>query len=283
VFGPLPDKPRITLDVTDKGSAGAFMGEDGTLKLDVKLLRANLAASSVSSFPELSGRSDSERVVFLQELRRQIRMTAGVITANIEPDGLGGFKSVGSLAEPAKVGEKVGDYSKLLGLAEQVMPADVQYFGTLLFVVAHEMGHDTLGHYSKDPGCEDRELQADHFAALLLGESFLALSAKVVALQRDLSANAPVFGLWYLDREALRRYSGFSVFLDKGYEFSRFSSNGSCYPTSDRRLAATRAVLDEIVKNDATAVIERLQKLKDREAILHEGFTRRLAMLGIIQ
>lgn len=133
-------------------------------------------------------------------------MTAGVITANIEPDRLGGFKSVGSLAEPPKV----GDYSKLLGLAEQVMPADVQYFGTLLFVVAHEMGHAALGHFSKDPGCEDRELQADHFAALLLGESFLALSAKVIALQRGdvLSENPPVYGLWYLDREALRRYSG---------------------------------------------------------------------------
>lgn len=63
VFGPLPDKPWITLDAIDKGSAGAFVDADRTLTLDIKLLRANLAASIISSFPELSERSDSERVV----------------------------------------------------------------------------------------------------------------------------------------------------------------------------------------------------------------------------
>ena len=277
-FGPLPDRPHLTLDLIDKGSAGAYMDSNGTLTFDVKLLRANLAASITSAFPELSSSTDSEKVAVVEDLRRKIRMAVGVNLLDLKPNEPGGFR--GSLADLPKLNE----YEELLDLAQQVMPSDVQYFGTLLFVVAHEMGHIALDHFSKkNVECDDLELQADHFAALLLGESFIALSAKVVTFQRvGVGGGGSSYPMWFLDREALDRYTGFSVFLDKGYEFSKFTGSSTCkYPSPERRLAATRLVLNEIVKSDGDAVIKRIQKRKDIETVLKKSFASRLSFLGI--
>jgi ankyrin repeat protein len=282
-FGPLPENPKMTLDLIDRGSAGAYMDSDGTLTFDVKLIRANLAASIISAFPELSSDSDIERVAYIEELRRKIRLIAGVNTLEIKPTEPGGF--TGSFPNPSDL-SKLGEYEQLLELAAQVMPSDVQYFGTLLFVVAHEMGHAALNHFSKtDVDCADLELQADHFAALLLGESFIALSAKVISVQWGGLGLGTNHGspMWFLDREALDRYTGFSVFLDKGYEFSKFTGSSTCtYPSPERRLAATRSVLNQIVKSDAERIISRIQKRKDFEAVLRASFAERFSFLGML-
>jgi hypothetical protein len=282
-----------SVELRDDGSAYAGslppsdQGRAGTIYVDVKLLKANMAASIVHSFPELSSSSDINRLQRVRELQRQIRNHFGV-NLRIASNGPGSFEF--QLSNPNDLPnalQQMSAYTELLDLAQQVKPTETQYYGTLLFVLAHELGHLALGHHqmieASPDDCDLRkriELQADQFSALLLGTSFIALSVNVLPVE--------MVGLgkrnWrFLDSEMLERYIGYSLFLGKAYERLDLKSPHAdeCpYPAPDIRLQTTSLAVKSIRDREGDSVVDKIQRRQDIRDAFQSAFPRRFGLIS---
>lgn len=181
---PVNDNFPIKIDVIDGGLAGAETTPPATecgpgdstesqptqvtcITVDAKLLRADLVASLVQIRPELSRLTTEQQYESVQEQRRWLRDsiddTGGDPLLPINPDA--------GLPQP--------HFDPWPASGE----LETQYYGTILFLISHEFGHAALGHLlAPPPSCTDRELQADQFAAALVGESFVAQSVVFIGV-----------------------------------------------------------------------------------------------------
>ncbi len=284
-----------SVELRDDGSAyaGSFPSADktqpGAIYIDVKLLRANMAASSAGAFTQTTANSDLDRYEQLREVQRQVRNHTG-INVRIAPTGPGGFRvSLSNPTELASAFDQIAEYTELLDLDQQVKAAETQYYGTLLFIMAHELGHLALGHHqmieASPNDCDLRkriELQADQFSALLLGTSFIALSVNVLPMEME--------GLgrrnWrFLDSEMLQRYVGYTVFFGKAYErldLKNPQSNECPYPPAQIRSQTAGLAVKSIEDTEGDAIVNKVQRRQDLKDALRSAFPRRLGLVSDI-
>lgn len=150
----------------------------------------------------------------------------------------------------SKAGSMWGDFkdkddrwSKMLQLAQHSDAAQNIYVGTLMFIMAHEIGHFALGHHQHncDPSqCEGfsrDELDADNYAGYLLG-AWLAPKNAVDEMTAGLFRA--------LDPTHQERLSGFGTFFTDTYSRVGFvdPSQSSCrcaYPDPKLRIETAEA------------------------------------------
>jgi uncharacterized protein len=252
---PIDESQEIKVAIIDEGTAGAWTtppattcdSDDGSagdaanrvpvtcITVDAKLLQANFIASLVRARPELANSSSAQQYEAVETQLRWYRDSVDdAIAANI-------------LMNPYKTYPRP---------TKESWPSDfdmqTEYYGTLLFTMAHEHGHAALGHLiAKDPPpCEVREFQADHFASALVGESFVAQSVDSLG------------GMAFFSDDRLLEYAGWSTFFDQTYEYAGFLNNDkNClYPARELREAKTMAEFKLIADNDAKTYVDRIRR-----------------------
>jgi ankyrin repeat protein len=249
---PVNDNFPIKIDVIDGGLAGAQTTPPATecgpgdstesqptqvtcITVDAKLLRADLVASLVQIRPELSRLATERQYESVQEQRRWLR-------DSIDSTG---WDPLLPINPNAGLPQPHFDPWPATGELE------TQYYGTLLFLIAHEFGHAALGHLlAPPPSCTDRELQADQFAAALVGESFVAQS--VVSI-----------GVPFFSEDRLLQYAGWATFFNGTYEYLGLvnSPGQPCqYPDRDLRVQKTMTEFKLIASNDAPNFVAQLRQ-----------------------
>lgn len=282
-----------SIEITDNGSAyaGSYppnnQTNSGSIYIDAKILKANMGASVNNSFTELSSSSDVDRYHKVQELRRQIR-NRFIINSRIHRDGVGGFQiPLKNFDELTNVMEQTSAYLELLDLSQKVKEMETQYYGTILFIIAHELGHLALGHHeiiNKSPkDCELRkkiEIQADQFSALLLGTSFIVLSMDVIPVQHQVLGKK---NLRLLNIEMLNRYIGYSLFFDGAFERLNTQDKGEgCYPSPEDRLKINGLAVKLILDKQRDSLEEKVQQRQDLRDAFQSAFPKRLGLISVL-
>lgn len=272
---------KIALE--DSGTAEAYTLQTadrpaGTIVIDVKLLQAAVDSSVLNdgqlnfnapTIGELSEKITTDR--------RKIENLAYLSHVHLRKGMPGLLVSSDPQDNPRKMAR---DANELGGFAPKIFPAAVQYYGIVLFVVAHELGHVALGHGLRDVSCFDRETAADLFAASVLGESLAAMSIreKQVYFFNAPTKETSVVGEYLaLDPEDLASYTGFSLFFDRSYELAGFapSSQACVYPEPSKRLQSSQKAVDKIASSIGDSMIARLAERKDLQSFLDAGLIAR--------
>jgi hypothetical protein len=265
----------------------------GTIVIDVKLLQANIVAAITSSYRILQWELNrqpplSEQLHKILELRTRLENYAYLNHIRvIKASGgykLDGYKSIGMTERDA-----IHEVTQLPGIAQRVLPIGVKYYGTLLFTIAHELGHVALGHGVSQVRCPKRELDADTFAAYVLSEPLMAMSmydAPISPPNYTPSHSAVVTGHYLaMDTNSLKSYTGYSLFFGKSYEIAKFGpSTQSCiYPEPAERIRVAEAAVEAVrsAKEDVmvSSLREKLKKREDREAFLNSSLVARLKVI----
>lgn len=210
--------------------AKSFMNESGKLeiRIDVRVLQATFRGSLVAAiradeFGGSSQQDDSDDVLlanFLDFKKDVSKAKAGNMLGDL----------IGAMHSDDFDNDR---WFKMADFAEKGDQIQSRYVGTLMFLLAHELGHFVLNHYRE--GCDlskcdrfaERERQADKYAGILLG----ALLAPLGEFGED--SFFPFSNL-----------SGIDVFFNDAYGRIGFvdpkSSSCACpYPSpEERRLAA---------------------------------------------
>ncbi len=272
-----------TFKLEDSGTAAAYTVQTssnpaGAIFIDVKLLQAALESSVLNdgqinynapTVPELT-----EEIL---RYRREIENLAYLSHVQINKEQKGVLVSLSPNDKPKKV---TRDANHLASFAPKIFPAEVQYYGILLFVVAHELAHVALGHGLSEVPCSDRELAADSFAALVLGESLAAMSIRessVYFFDAPAKATVAVGEYLALDHNDLVSYTGFSLFFNKSYELAKFgpSFNSCVYPEPADRLRSSQETVERVALSIKDSTIARLAERKDLQAFLDAGLIAR--------
>jgi TPR repeat protein len=251
---PATVQAAVVIDNLNQPIAQGVVNEKGILeiRIDVHVLQATfrgslLAASkdsrilSLDSTPE-EKKSDDQLIVDFLEFKQQVAQ--------------------------AKAGSVFGDtfhgdhdrWSKMVDLADQSNDVQMTYVGTLMFIMAHELGHFALGHHHHDcdpSHCErfsQDELEADHYAGYLLG-------ALVAPKSSVFEMTLPVFSQ-LLDPSHQEKLTGFGTFFNDSYTRVGFVDPGKSLcncPYPDPKLRGTIAQsgqkealvrYDELLKTD---------------------------------
>lgn len=277
------DSTQVTLNNGGTAQAYALQNHDdpsGSIIVDLKLLQAAYWASMRENF----WRQDPENDV--PSAFRRIQHLSYLSHVRIDRKEFGWDSLISTDPTDKRSPRQLSrDMGQLGGFVPTVLPAGVQYTGILLFVIAHELGHIALGHGLKDIPCLDRELAADAFAASVLGESLVAMSIQEDAL---VFFNAPLKEAsnigYYLavDRQELRRYTGFSLFFDKSYEVVNFGPlPSSCtYPEPGQRLEVGTKTVEAIASLNEDAVIAGLVARPDLNSFLNGDLRFRNAVIS---
>jgi hypothetical protein len=171
---------------------------------------------------------------------------------------------VGSATFSLENAGSVAEYTDLVNVAQQLRPVEGRYYGALMFVIAHELAHIALGHLESAVPCHRRELEADGFAATLLGNTLLAMSATPLPVAfGDAVRPSGRAVLYQIDDDAYSRYTGSALFLTQAYELAHFPpSDQTCvYPTVQERSDLTDEILRRIKRDEMDAVTEKLERL----------------------
>ena len=248
------------LALIDSGTAQAYTVQSGSnasgnIAIDVKLLQANILASIASL------RQDEGKEVTLSGLledRRNIENLAVLDSVHLTSNRVGQYGM--SLSNSTAL----TNVMDLHNYAQKFEPIGVDYYGTLLFIIAHELGHVALGHGLNSKPCPQRELDADTFAAFVLSEPLMAMSVQAVNVS---FANLPTMNgnsIW-LDEEDLQSYTGFSLFFGKSYELANFGpSNSACvYPEPSQRLNASKSAIEKVRAEEEAQLLKAVRKRKD--------------------
>lgn len=139
--------------------------------------------------------------------------------------------STGKVKSLIKDAKNDSSIDNLVDFTIQSRYLEVEYFGTLMFMLAHEQGHYVLGHLDRDLNCAqkgDVELEADRYAAYLLAIIVqpIALSAENPDGDVHISVTVPDYA---------------ANFFDVAYRRAGFSTTvGKCeYPATERRKQQT--------------------------------------------
>ena len=252
----------------------------GAIAIDLKLIKAAFESSVLNdSHLNYNAHSRAELSDKLLSERRDIENLAYQSHVMTTTEGMILLTSQDRRGQRSSQ-EIAFDANHLTGFLGTILPAAVQYYGILLFIVAHELGHVALGHGIREIPCFERELDADRFAALVLGQSLAAMSIRVNALY---SLGTDVVGEYLaLDRSDLKSYTGFSLFFDKTYELAKFgpSSQACVYPESSQRLQQSEASVDSIASANEYPMIAKLSGSNNREAFLAAGLIARQRMIA---
>jgi hypothetical protein len=271
---------KLVLEDTGNAEAYTLQTDDdrsGTIVIDVKLIQANLVAAVTSNYhvlqwelnrqPPLSEQLD--KILALQNRLENYAYLNHIKVIKLNGGGykLDGYKSIGMSERDA-----VHEVTQLPGIAQRILPIGVPYYGTLLFVIAHELGHVALGHGLSRVACHQRELGADTFAAYLLSEPLMAMSMydRPISPPNYTPSHSAVVTGYSLEMNPndLKSYTGYSLFFDKSYEIAKFgpSSQSCVYPEPAERIRVAEAAVEAVRSANEEAMVSKLrEKLKNRD------------------
>jgi hypothetical protein len=288
---PLPESLNIKLRIIDetddmKGARVVQVGQGVELQVSRALLAANYRACLMTASRNLAAIanqiehddtptqtstevSEADALRAIDTIRLQTARynpSAGSILERIGE--VFGSKNVSSFAEMLNAKdmlsgkwdnlfERYGVEFLLIDEARVVSHMDKQFFGTILFALAHEMGHYTLGTMdSKSETPEDEkkeaELDADRFATFFLSETFMRYGVRRVSsgfnihmdLLRGTTTRTETGPSWFFfEPDYAEDCLGYATFFDKGYDLTFTSDNGpDWYPKAQERREASEKV-----------------------------------------
>ena len=238
---------RLELALGNYGSAICRVDAKGRLLVDSRVMFAMFSASL----------RESKRT----EIRRPLTTTTHEEDADSSVDLVNGFLGDVERVKAAKGGKALhdllnggSDLMEMDALSAAAERTNLIYTAAWLFVIAHEMGHVALGHFT-EPGVEkdcslftDRELDADRYAAIV-GATVTGGYAIFDAIGLE-------------DYPALDLARGYEVFLGLAYSRSGlgvFEPRGECaYPDPDSRIQAAREVVRKIIKQRGDEMMRQL-------------------------
>ena len=249
----------------------------GTIVIDAKLLSANLEASLRSLEKETGPVSPTRELAEISETRRQIENLGSESSVSVSSTAVGHMS-----IDPSQIGE-LGKVFDVLDYAQSIKPVSVEYYGTLLFVIAHELGHVALGHGINPVACPKRELAADSFAAYLLSEPVMAMSIQGIGIGTFLPSGMVQQNsvALILDDAELKSYTGYFLFFGKSYEIAKFGgSDQSCiYPDNAARTAVIESAIQVVRSVNEDKMIKKFAKCRDIQVFLNSGIVARMAVL----
>lgn len=282
-----------TIQLTNSGAASAGTIQTdiipaGGILIDVKLISAAFAAS-VQADDQIdttdSNPSIPKLFQVLEDDRQEIEQYVALADLKVKRDEQGRYD--GLVHESGKrVSRSISrEADQLTRFAPKIFPAAIQYYGILLFVVAHELGHITLGHGLKQVGCLERERAADKFAAILLSDALVGLS---ISLEPITHLNAPSRELTVIarylaiDRAQLSAYTGFFLFFGKSYELANFpaSTEGCIYPEPEERVKASVEVMQSFASAGQDRLLTKLAMRKNLQSFLDAGLVARYRIIA---
>lgn len=255
-FGPLPDHLDLKLEV-DKSIRGARVvpvgpsGEAGhyagLLRYSHRLLQADFRACLTSASRNLviiarslsnqaadatvpAEISEHEAVAALDSIRHD------AATRNPPGGSFLGFSGVADVLDARDVlqgnwqelMDRYGSQYILIEEATALRQMSNQYYGALMFALAHEMGHQALRTMNPPLDSDDNwkrkaELDADRFATFLLSEAFMSLGVRKLPFFSELNlrtgkARESGSGLFFLDPDYAEGCLGYGLFFSYGYD-----------------------------------------------------------------
>ena len=278
----LLDTSGTKILLEDSGSPEAYTIQStaspaGTIVIDAKLLSANLEASLRSLIKGTDPATPAQELAEISETRRQIENLGSESFVNVSSTTVGHMN-----IDPSQIGE-IGKVFDLLNYAQSIKPVSVQYYGTLLFVIAHELGHVALGHGINPVACPKRELDADSFAAYLLSEPVMGMSIQGIGIGSFLPTGMVQQNsvALMLDDDELKSYTGYFLFFGKSYEIAKFgASDQSCiYPDPAERTLVIESAIKVVRDANEDKMIKKLARRRDIRAFLNSGIVARMAIL----
>lgn len=317
----LPKRLDVSLDITNSGLPWAYF-QGGHVVIDTQVIAGSLAAAMIEM-----QRSQAEA-----NKQAKQQSDAELLRAGYEV-----IQRARAIKAKTLIGDLFGDdYLEAASLYEASKELELYFYGTLSFVLAHEMGHAAFGHSGQNCANADsrqqfliQESQADQYASLLLSESYMLLSintfnvigtgadmvkfivdvengslrwkgyvvvgtypaslpqvytqiiipeAGALAYQDDLRNSersdcclgVRTWTLAVIDPELLKRFAGYSVFLNKAYELSGFKNekNQCIYPSSKDRVSNAIAVQDYAIENFSDVPLNVYRERRSRDALL---------------
>ena len=230
----------------------SLVNEHGVIVIDAKVVQGvfrGVALKAMDAPTELTVASNSKQQIALLNL---IQSRNTFLAANPSPL-IGSTIDVINSIQPGRSSTEIAleIFSNRLELAGAIIiseKASKSYDDALGFIIAHEMGHRALEHYSRLSAGESQrglELEADKFGSLLL----------VLTRNRNVNPNNgfPVllpgasmhssFGGPWCFNEINHDPDGHEVFFNFGYDLAGFDSIGAIdpakYPSSTERAVAT--------------------------------------------
>jgi hypothetical protein len=170
-------------------------------------------------------------------------------------------------------------YFQMADLGNAMEVLEKQYLGTLLFALAHEMGHAAFGTVVKpdDAGEEwfrQSEIDADRFATSLLSNVFMVLGVQTMTISNGYNTG----NLYFLYKDYTEGFLGYGIFFDKGYEltYQRYPGyNPGYYPKPEARLAAAKEVFSVIFAADKPKIIAKFER-RQYWSVLTGGISKRI-------
>jgi hypothetical protein len=271
-FGKLPDQLDLKLEV-DNSIRGArvveFGPSQGLLRYSHRLLQADFRASLTSASQNLAtiAHSLNSQTVDLavpadvpeQEVIAALdRIRNDAATRNPPGGSLLGLGGIADVLDARDVlsgdwqhlMDRYGSQFVLIEEATALRQMSYQYYGALMFALAHEMGHQVLRTVDPPPDADDdwkinAELQADRFATFFLSEAFMSLGVRKLPFNtvwnlRTGKAKESAEGLFFLDPEYAEGCLGYGLFFSNGYEnIYGDAPLPSTYPDPEKRRLAS--------------------------------------------
>ena len=275
-------KAVVVVANLDKPIAQSVVNEKGILeiRIDVHVLQATFRGSLLSALKDHQAFSMDFTKPRASEIAREMRTDDRLIADYLDfKQRVVETKTGGILRDLMTHSDSPENdpWFKMIEMTEQ--SADVQntYTGTLMFLMAHEVGHFVLRHHQHScdsSRCElfsQDELEADRYAGYLLGAWLAPISAR-----DDMSMN--MFSM--LDENHFRKLVGFDTFFDDAYDRVGFvdPSQTLChctYPEPKTRQttaqAGQKAAVDhyeQLLKSDPAAA-QKTTPLVSREKSPH--------------
>jgi len=271
---PMPTKLKTNLYLTN-GKGGADVQGDGNsfrIDIDYALLESDFRASMINSLSAMT----------LARLRYKAKETGGNFTdttataEQVFSEFLEVKKEVNeykplTASDLLRGNMLVGmEYFNLADIGNAMLVLEKQYAGTLLFALAHEIGHIALGTVIKPDSADDKwtqasELDADRFSVLLLSNAFMVLGVQRIFVTSGQYGGFSGFGgyIYWMEKEYTEAFLGYGIFFDKGYEltYSRYPNfDKSPYPDAGTRLATAKDIFGSLYKSDRDKILEKFRR-----------------------
>lgn len=274
VFGrPIALAIDVHVIITNSGKPAAHIESNGDLSIDTKVAQAIYRAALLAGLDKedtffharqgkpRSPKEQLEAISQFFELKRQLEtaQTHGMVGDLYEASSMAFSEVRGRDSDMRKA-----SWFSVTDIAMKSQVAQNHYYGQMRFLIAHELGHSVLSHFTRirtispaDCGSiQALEFEADLYAAILY-----AVSTPELAIFEG----GPMAGFGMDAGESddpgmlgLGALSGFEDFFTYSYDFSGFmaqggGSTGCGYPDPDLRRKAVSAPYKAIRKTQSEA------------------------------
>jgi hypothetical protein len=305
-FGPLPDHLDLKLDVNNsiRGAQVVPVGPSreaghypGLLRYSHRLLQADFRACLTSASRNLviiahrlSGQAvdatipaeipEQETIAALDSIRHD------AATRNPPGSSFLGFSGVADVLDARDVlsgnwqdlMDRYGSQCILIEEATALRQMSNQYYGALMFALAHEMGHMVLRTVDPPLGSDDdwkrnAEVDADRFATFFLSEAFMSLGVRKLAFHTEWNlrtgkAKESGPGLFFLDPDYAEGCLGYGLFFSNGYDYIYGDTPlPSRYPDPEKRRLASEEIYTYVYAWFGNSIRDEVEKRNVRKRI----------------